>query len=199
MPLELINTIAALTTAAVIVATAVAAIAQLRHLRAGNQIAGFLTLRTMLDDDAHQRAIAVLEREGDLTRDQAYLAYTRAVFSNDAIPGGDRYREVRAAVVMIANSFEVMGTLVRNGIVDRRLFLEQYCSTIMNMWKRLEPYIAAAREIQADDGIWEDFEYLTALSRTFIAQHPSVFPKDMPRLLPSYQGGQTQPGHAQPG
>jgi hypothetical protein len=187
MPLEIVNTIAALTTAAVIAATAVAALAQLRHLRAGNQIAGFLTLRTMLDDDAHQRAIALLEREGDLTHDQDYQAYTKAVFANIPIPGNDRFREVRAAVVMIANSFEVMGTLVRNGIVDRRLFLEQYCSTIVNMWRRLEHYIAAAREVQADDGIWEDFEYLAALSRDFIAQHQSVYPKGVPRMLPSHE------------
>jgi hypothetical protein len=193
MSLELVNTVAALTTAAVIAATAVAALAQLRHLRAGNQIAGFLTLRTMLDDDAHQRATALLEREGNVARDQDYQAYTRAVFANIPTPGDERFREVRAAVVMIANAFEVMGTLVRNGIVDRRLFLEQYCSTIISQWRRLEPYIAAAREVQRDDGIWEDFEYITALSSEYIARYPSVYPKDMPRLLPTYQAGMTQP------
>lgn len=187
MSLELVNTIAALTTTAVIAATAVAALAQLRHLRAGNQISGFLTLRTMLDDDAHQRAIALLEREGDIAHDQDYQVYSKAVFGNAPVPTNQRFRDVRAAVVMIANSFEVMGTLVRNGIVDRRLFLEQYCSTIVNMWRRLEHYIAAAREIQKDDGIWEDFEYIAALSKEFMVEHSSVYPKGVPRLLPSYQ------------
>jgi hypothetical protein len=190
MSLEIVNTIAAFTTAAVIAATAVAALAQLRHLRAGNQITGFLTLRTMLDDDAHQRAIFVIEREGDLTRDPDYQAYLKAVFSNAPLAGNDQFRETRAAVVMICNSFEVMGTLVRNGIVDRRLFLEQYCSTIVNMWGRLEHYIAVARKVQADDGIWEDFEYLAALSQDFMTQHESVYPPGVPRLLPSYR---TQP------
>lgn len=194
MSIELVNTIAALTTTAVIAATAVAALAQLRHLRAGNQITGFLTLRNMLDDDAHQRAIALLEREGDLAHDERYIAYAKAAFAAVPTPGDDRSREVRAAVVMIANSFEVMGTLVRNGVVDQRLFLEQYCGTIVAMWRRLEPYIAAAREIQGDDGIWEDFEYLTALSREFLAKHPSIYPKGVPRLLPSYESKGTRPG-----
>lgn len=193
MSLELINTVVALTTTAVIAATAVAALAQLRHLRAGNQIAGFLTLREMLDDDAHQRATALLEREANIAADEDYRAYARAVFANVPTPGNERFRDVRAAVLMLANAFEVMGTLVRNGIVDRRLFMEQYCSTIVSQWQRLEAYIIAAREVQHDDGIWEDFEYLTVLSRDFIARYPSAYPKDMPRLLPSYQKGQAQP------
>jgi len=187
MSLELVNTIASITTIVVIAATAVAALAQLRHLRAGNQIAGFLTLRTMLDDDAHQRSSALLEREGNVARDQEYQAYLRAVFANVPTPDDEHFREVRTAVVMLGNAFEVMGTLVRNGIVDRRLFMEQYCTTIVNQWRRLEPYIIAAREAQHDDGIWEDFEYITALSREYIAKYPSVYPKEMPRLLPSYQ------------
>jgi hypothetical protein len=192
MSLELVNTIAALSTTAVITATAVAALAQLRHLRAGNQIAGFLTLRTMLDDESHQQALALLQREGDLTRDEAFRAYAAAVFAGTAADH-ERFRALRAAVGMLGNSFEVMGTLVRNGVVDRRMFLEQYCGTINGMWRRLEHYIAMEREIQHDDGIWEDFEYLAALSAAFIAEHPSVYPHGVPRLLPSYADRATSP------
>jgi len=52
MPLELVKTIAAILTTTVIAATAIAVTVQLRHMRAGNQSAGFMTLRNMLDDDA---------------------------------------------------------------------------------------------------------------------------------------------------
>jgi hypothetical protein len=188
MSLEIINTIAALTTTLVIAATVLAALAQLRHLRAGNQIAGFLTLRNMLDDEAHQRAVALLEREGNIADDKEFRAYVKAAFTGVPAPHDDRSRDVRAAVIMLANSFEVVGTLVRNGIVDQRLFLEQYCSTIVNMWRRLAPYIVAVRGLQNDDGIWEDFEYLTVLSQQYMAKHPSVYPKGVPRLLPGSPG-----------
>ncbi len=192
MSLELVNTIAALSTTAVITATAVAALAQLRHLRAGNQISGFLTLRTMLDDDAHQRALAILQREGDLAQDAGFRAYAAAVFAGTA-SDHERFRELRAAVSMLGNSFEVMGTLVRNGVVDRRMFLEQYCGTISGMWRRLEHYIAMERQIQHDDGIWEDFEYLAALSKAFLIEHPSVYPHGLARMLPSYQADPAPP------
>lgn len=190
MSLELVNTVATLTTTLVIAATAVAALAQLRHLRAGNQIAGFLTLRNMLDDDAHQHALKVLQREGDISTDPAFREYLRSVFSNRPVAPDERLAEVRAAVVLIANAYEVMGTLVRHQVVDQRLFLEQYSSTIITAWQRLEPYIALTRQVQSDDGIWEDFEYVAAISQAYLAQYPSVYPKTTRRLLPP----QARPG-----
>ena len=44
MSLELVNTIGTLLTASIIAATAITAIIQLRHLRAGNQIAAMLQI-----------------------------------------------------------------------------------------------------------------------------------------------------------
>ncbi|MBV8171828.1 MAG: DUF4760 domain-containing protein [Candidatus Eremiobacteraeota bacterium] len=186
MPLELVNTIAAILTTTVIAATAIAATIQLRHMRAGNQIAGFMTLRNMLDDDAHQRADAVLVREGDLTNDETFRTYLTARAKREAVTPNDRYAEVYSALTMTANAFETLGTLVRNGVVDRQLFLEQYCSVVLGSWRRLEPYIALVRAAQNDDGTWEDFEYMAVLSERFIEEHPSMYPPGMPRLLPSY-------------
>ncbi|HEY7993028.1 MAG TPA: DUF4760 domain-containing protein [Candidatus Eremiobacteraceae bacterium] len=79
-----------------------------------------------------------------------------------------------------------MGTLVRNGVVDRQLFLEQYCAAVLSSWRRLQPYIALTRAAQQDDALWEDFEYMAALSERFVAKHPSMYPPIMPRMLPSY-------------
>ena len=186
MSLELVNTIAALTTAAVITATAIAALVQLRHMRASNQIAGFLTLRTVLDDDAHRRALALLRREGDVTREDGYREFVAAATSGRPTSNEVRYQDVYDAVGLVCNAFEVMGTLVRNGVVDRRMFLEQYCFTISGMWSRLEPYVVLQRKSTHDDGVWEDFEYMTVLSREFIKEHLSIYPAGVPRLLPSY-------------
>jgi hypothetical protein len=48
MPLDFVNTVAAILTTTIIAATAIAALVQLRHMRAGNQIAGFMTMPRML-------------------------------------------------------------------------------------------------------------------------------------------------------
>lgn len=186
MPLELVNTIAALTTAIVITATAIAALVQLRHLRAGNQIAGFLTLRNMLDDEAHQRAWALLVREGDVSNDEGYRAYVKAVVARRPTSGQERYADIYAAILLMGNAFEVIGTLVRNGIVDRGMFLQQYAGPNITSWSRLEPYIALLRAERHDDAIFEDFEYMTVLSRAYIEKRPSEYPVGAPRLLPSY-------------
>ncbi|HLN47430.1 MAG TPA: hypothetical protein VK216_04120 [Magnetospirillaceae bacterium] len=77
-----------------------------------------------------------------------------------------------------------MGTLVRNGVVDQRLFFEQYCGPIDGLWRRLEGYVKLERLAHGDDAIWEDFEYLAALSRRFAVEHPTVYPPNVPRLLP---------------
>lgn len=186
MPLELVNTIAAISTTTVIAATAIAATVQLRHMRAGNQIAGFMTLRNMLDDDAHQHANSVLVREGDLTKDAGFREYLALRATRRDVLENERYEQLYSAVTMTANAFETLGTLVRNGVVDRQLFLEQYCTVVLGSWRRLQPYIALVRAAQQDDGTWEDFEYMAVLSERFVAKHPSMYPPNMPRLLPSY-------------
>jgi hypothetical protein len=184
MSLELISAVASLTTAVVIGATAIAALIQLRHMRASNQITGFLTLRNMLDDDAHQRALALLHREGDLSQDEGYRSFVADDAALKPTGGQTHYEEIRAAVLMMANSVEVIGTLVRNGVVDERMFFEQYFGTIDGLWLRLQGHVALERGMHHDDAIWEDFEYLAARSRQFAQEHPSVYPASVPHLLP---------------
>lgn len=186
MPLELMNTIAAILTTTIIAATGIAATVQLRHMRAANQIAGFMTLRNMLDDDAHQHANKVLVREGDLTDDAGFREYLALRATQRDLHENERYDQLYSAVTMTANAFETLGTLVRNGAVDRQLFLEQYCAAVLRSWGQLKPYIALIRAAQQDDATWEDFEYMAALSERFVAKNPSMYPLNMPRLLPSY-------------
>ncbi|HEY7993029.1 MAG TPA: hypothetical protein VID24_02320 [Candidatus Eremiobacteraceae bacterium] len=105
MPLELVKIIAAILTTTVIAATAIAATVQLRHMRAGNQIAGFMTLRNMLDDDAHQHANRVLVREGDLTNDAGFREYLALRATRRDVVENERYEQLYSAVTMTANAF----------------------------------------------------------------------------------------------
>ncbi|MBV8081503.1 MAG: DUF4760 domain-containing protein [Candidatus Eremiobacteraeota bacterium] len=195
---ESITAIASVLTALIIGASAIAAVVQLRHMRASNQIAGFLTLRNMLDDDAHQAALKLIQLNGDLSQDDGYRHYVVDVAERRPEPAEQRYVDHRSAVVMMANAIEIIGTLVRNGIMDQQLFLQQYSGPIDGLWLRLEPYIALERWAHHDDAIWEDFEYLASRSMQWGRDHPSTFPSDAPRLLPA-QAGRKQPTTAPAG
>ncbi|HEV2907733.1 MAG TPA: hypothetical protein VGX02_00575, partial [Candidatus Eremiobacteraceae bacterium] len=65
MSLELISTSATLLTAAVIAATAIAAIIQLRHLRAANQITALWAVQNELDSQDFRDAEVVVRTELD--------------------------------------------------------------------------------------------------------------------------------------
>jgi hypothetical protein len=183
MALELVNTIATTLTAVVIAGTAIAALIQLRHMRAGNQISALLTLRSMLDEPGHQAALLLLRlRLAEMLRDPNFRECLLGKKPDVPLDVQERYEEMRSAAFLIGNTYDAIGTLVRRGIIDRNLFLEQYCSVISREWDNLEVVTGCGRKAAADDGIWEDFEYLTVLSRRFAKDFPSAFPKDMERI-----------------
>jgi hypothetical protein len=76
--------------------------------------------------------------------------------------------------------------MVRNGLTDRRIFLEQWTPLVTSVWNLLEPITRVRREADRSDAPWEDFEYLTVLSRDSQKRNPSFYPRDTPRILPSY-------------
>jgi hypothetical protein len=63
MSLELLNTLGTLTTVIIVGATAIAALVQLRHLRAANQINAMLSVVTALDAKAVRDAAEHARRE----------------------------------------------------------------------------------------------------------------------------------------
>ncbi len=65
------------------------------------------------------------------------------------------------AVNLVGNLFEEIGNLVKNGIVDEYLLLDEYVTQVIGMWNRLEPYTALTRDVTGDMGLWDNFEYLT--------------------------------------
>ena len=76
MPLDVLNTIGTLITIAIVAATAIAAMVQLRHLRAGNQIAAILAVQNELDSPEFREAEIIVRQDlpGAL-RDRAFCEY----------------------------------------------------------------------------------------------------------------------------
>ncbi len=182
MPLELINTVAALVTVTIVAATALAALIQLRHLRAANQIQALIAVGEKLDSGEFAAALSIVNNDLESAlADAEFRAYEIAIFRRLPPPNVDqRYVDTHRATVLVGNTFELMGLLVKNGIVDQSIFVDSYCGITLSAWKRLTDYAALGREAGDPNG-WEYFEYLAVLSEDWLRAHPSSYPKGVRR------------------
>src|SRR5215469_6753110 len=178
MSLELINALASLLTVCIIAATAIAAIVQLRHLRAGNQIAAMLAIGEELSDQRFRDANrTIVEQYTKLADDAEFRAYNFARDSGAQAKLDPDFEEVRRAISFVCNAYEELGILVKNGIVDKELFLDRYSWVIFGMWRRIDKAVADARHDTGQAAVWENFEYLAVLSEAWLRDHPSAYPK----------------------
>jgi len=178
MSLELLNTVASLATVAIVSATAIAAVIQLRHLRVSNQISAVLSIGERFRAPAYVDAYLLLGRRLEsVLEDASFRAYEIAHARNLPLPDIDPAQlEVRRAVVLIGNMYEELGILVKNGIIDRTLFVYQYSPHIIEQWNQLKYYIAFVREAAGTNAIWEMFECLVVVTQDFIRDHPATYP-----------------------
>ncbi len=186
MSLELINTLGTVITVVIVAAAAIAALVQLRHLRAGNQINAMLSIGEKLQSGAFQEAQEIVSRQlRPALDDVVFRNYNTALGRGLPIPDVDpRYVELRRATVLIGNSIEELGILVKNGIVDKKLFLDRYTFVVVRNWNILEGFTALSPDATGTNALWENFEYLTVLCQDWERLHPSSYPKGARRLQP---------------
>ena len=184
MSLEVINTIASLLTVTIVAATAVAALVQLRHLRAGNQINAILTIGDRLNGKEFIDALLLVNRDlNTALEDPAFRAYDVAFWQRVAPPDVDpRYVEIRRAAIFVGNTYEQLGVLVKNRTVDQDIFVDNYCGNVTGAWQRLKNFTAHGRAATGYFAYWENFEYLTVLSQDWMERYPSSYPKGVRRL-----------------
>jgi hypothetical protein len=173
MALESINTLAAVGTFLVIAATATAALIQLRHLQASNQLQAMLKLNEMWDG-AEMRAASHYVR-ATLPDRQKEPGYVRSLetSSND----WSVHPEVR-----VMTWWEQVGAMVKHGFIQGDPFLDLASGVVSDDWDRLGITVALMRRTRGP-ALWENFEYLAVRGRDFIRRHPhGAFPQDMKRL-----------------
>lgn len=185
MSLEVLNTFGTLTTVVIVAATAIAALIQLRHLRAGNQINAMLSVGDQFNGPTFRNALELVNNRLDSAlEDKAFRDYHEAFARNlTPPPTPEDYVELRDAILMVANTYEELGILIKNGVIDRNMFLDRYSWVIARRWHNLENCIAFTRAATDNDAIWENFEYLAVLSEDFIEKQPSSYPKGVRRML----------------
>jgi hypothetical protein len=171
---ENLNTIAALGTFVVITATAVAAVVQLRHMRANNQLAAILALYHEFGDKDLQEAFRFV---------QQYLPQrmTDQNFRQELAARGfiDNRQHLEIEVL---NWFEQMGTLLKHDVVDSAIFLDIFGRLTSVYWDLLEPTLAIIRRRRGESQ-YQNFEYLAIRARKWLAQHPhGTMPREVQRL-----------------
>jgi hypothetical protein len=184
MSLELLSTIGTLLTVLIVGATAVAALVQLRHLRAGNQINAILTIGEKFMEPRYQEARTLVTAGLTAALQNArFREYVNLRAHGRPMTGiSEEHHAMLLAVNLVGNMFEEVGNLVKNGVVDETLLLDEYVMQVIGTWERLEPYTAMTRDATNDIGMWDNFEYLTVRARAFLAAHPTTYPKGVPRI-----------------
>jgi hypothetical protein len=173
MSLEAWNTIFAGATFAVIAATALAALVQLRHLRSSNQLNALLTLMQMWDKPEMQRHIAYTRVElPEKIKDPAFLA---------AI-GAELESRVDHPELLVADFWEQIGSFMKYNLMDERSWLDAASSQAIQTWNDLEPVVMALRKLRGP-AIYENFEYVAVRAELWTKRSPDgYYPKGTPRM-----------------
>jgi hypothetical protein len=161
--LDFVNTIVQACTLLVFVGTAVAALVQIRHLRASNELEAILALADQMQKPELQHALRYVQGELEARLgDAAYRGELAALGYIDP----KRHPEMDAC-----NWFNELGTIVKNRLVERTTFLELYARLVTYYWERLVAVVAILRR-ERGPAQYENFEYLALLAQQWIAAHP---------------------------
>ena len=176
MPLmtpEWLTTFSSIATLLVVAVTAFAAIRQIRHMRAANQVAAFLPLTDEFTDDDVRESLNYLlsTLKADLEDPQ-----TRAGLMTTPISGPAR----RALPAL--NFYERLGVLVVARVVDLELVLRYFSALPSEVWLIAEDYIAILRRTLGNE-VLENLEALVVLENQWALRHgTSLFPPRLERL-----------------
>jgi hypothetical protein len=143
--LELANTLATFGTFVVIAATAIAAIVQLRHARSSNQIEAYAELREVRDTPEMLSAQQFVHH--DLNEKLKAPEFRYQVAHREAMtPENQRLWN---QITRVGNYYEGMGILVKSGLADKNLVLDDFYGGILNNWQRLIPVVARPRSVMS--------------------------------------------------
>jgi hypothetical protein len=169
MSWEAITAIASLVTAAVIAATAIIAVVQIRHLRTANQLSAALSLYREVDEPGIQAARTFVSTElEERMKDPVFV---------DALLTGKLDRGVHLEI-RLGNYWEKFGLLLRTGMLDRKLFLDWGAPSCLGDWTLLRDVTRTIRKRTPE--VWRDFEYIARLSALHIDSilaHPMQQPE----------------------
>jgi hypothetical protein len=170
---EWITAIGTLGTFVVIGATAVAALIQVRHMRAGNRLDAILALEEHFRDADLQAALVYVQT--DLARKLEDPAY-REELAHRGFVDPRVHPEL-----LLCNWFNKMGILVQHEVVGEDIFMDMFARLISYYWELLGPVVALMRRSRGS-GEYHNFEYLAFRAQSWLALKGSGdFPRGVAR------------------
>jgi hypothetical protein len=165
---ELINTVSTMGTFVVIGASAVAAVVQLRHMRAATELQAVLSVEKEFRSGELQEALRYVQSDLPFRmRDAAYRAELEAIGFADS----RTHLELNAL-----NWFNELGTLLKNRIVAADPFMDMFGRLVVHYWELLAPVVAVMRRRRGASQ-YHNFEYLAVCARAWVGEHPAgLFP-----------------------
>jgi hypothetical protein len=160
---ETIGALGSIISSTVIVVGAAAAVRQLRHLRASNEVTALQAIMESSDRADVTESLRFIQRElPEKLRDPAFVAQ----LAESPIAGEAR------AILPGVNFWERVGTFVILGAVSERSIMLLYYGPIVNTWAHAAPAFAILRRTQGPTA-GENFEHLAVLATRWLEkQHP---------------------------
>ncbi len=161
-------------TLVVIFFSVLAALVQLRHIRAGNQLQALLSLERDFRAPELQSALTYVEEElAERLEDPRYRRELERIgFVDPAV-----HPEMIAC-----NWLNEMGTLVKRGLVSEDTFMDLFARLIVHCWKQVAPAIAIMRRTRGQ-AQYHDFEYLAMRAAAWLERNPTgMSPRDFSRV-----------------
>lgn len=173
MSAEWLTAVGTVGTFVVITASAIAALLQLRHMRGSNQIVALTECRETLESPEFRAAQHFVSYELP-----ERLKNPREALKIADLPFSGEYQ----AISTVANFFESMGLFVKSGIIDKGIACDFWAFVVLRNWDALLPVVTFVRQKIQSDSLWENFEYMAALSKVYYERSPSNYPKNFPRM-----------------
>jgi hypothetical protein len=170
---EVWSTIFAGATFTVIGATAIAALIQLRHLRASNQLNALLTLMTLWQAPELQEHIRYLRGElQEKMKDPKFLAdFSKGTVSRAEHPE-----------LLVADFWEQVGAFMKYDLMDERSWLDVAAPQVCSAWDRIQPIVRTLRHVTGP-ATFENFEYAAVRGRLWLNRYPGGnYPAGTPRM-----------------
>jgi len=173
MNAEWVSAISSIGTLVVIAATAMAALIQLKHIRAANQLAGLLNFTAAFESDDIQSANRFIGHE--LPQKLNDPAFVRGLLEINT----DRreHPELR-----VCDFMEQQGSYIKYGMIDKAQYLDLVGAYVTSMWEALREIVAIRRHVRNSGRMYENFEYLASISAG--RDGPRPFPHGVRILMP---------------
>lgn len=153
---------ATLGSVAVISASAMAALVQLRHMRASNELEAVLALQEDFRSPEVQAALHYAQEQLPRKLDNEQYRNELAAIGFISV---DRHPELTAC-----NWFTQMGTFLKHGLITEATVMDLYARLIRYYWKALSPAIAIMRR-KRGDGQYSEFEFLALRANVWLERH----------------------------